>query len=157
MMIDANSTYGAGSTGGSATHNHGGATGSHTLTIDQIPGHTHGMQNHTHTTYIGSHEHDVGMRGSNRGLCDTRWEAEDYGLTQTDGFKNRVIIWRDGVYDKDYWVAYSAATDLGSKTSGGPSNNTTTSTGGGKGHTHGIDSADNMPPWIGVYMWQRTA
>jgi hypothetical protein len=113
------------------------------------------MQNHTHTTYIGSHEHLVQQKGSIRGLVDSANEASGYGLTQADGFKNRVIIYRD--WASGNWAAYAISTDLGSKTSGGPSNNTTTSTGGGKGHTHGIDSADNMPPWIGVYMWQRTA
>ena len=43
-MIDANSTYTAGGTGGSATHNHGGNTGSHTPTTNEIPAHTHGSK-----------------------------------------------------------------------------------------------------------------
>ena len=36
----------AGSGGGSNTHNHGGATGSHALTISEIPSHSHGIRGH---------------------------------------------------------------------------------------------------------------
>ena len=36
----------SGVTGGSNTHNHGGNTGSHALTINQIPPHTHGLKGH---------------------------------------------------------------------------------------------------------------
>ncbi len=39
----------AGTTGGSNTHDHGGATGSYTLTVADIPAHTHSTPAHTHT------------------------------------------------------------------------------------------------------------
>lgn len=41
MLISANSTYTAGSTGGSATHTPSGTVENHTLTIAEIPSHTH--------------------------------------------------------------------------------------------------------------------
>ncbi len=36
----------AGTTGGSDTHTHGGSTGTHALTISEIPAHTHGIRGH---------------------------------------------------------------------------------------------------------------
>jgi microcystin-dependent protein len=149
VSVGRSSSRALASTGGEETHV---LTPSETATKDHahtLSNHTHDLSNHYHTTYIGSHEHNVIMRSSSRGLCDTNWEAEGYGLTQTPGFKNRVIIWRDWVYS-DNWAAYSAATDLGSKNSGGPSNNTsggpsTNSTGGltaANGSAH-----NNMQPY----------
>lgn len=56
-MIDANSTYVAGSTGGSATHTH--TTGDCTLTAAQsgVPAHAHGLNSHTHS--VGAHAHGL--------------------------------------------------------------------------------------------------
>jgi len=36
----------AGNTGGSDTHTHGGSTGSHALTVNEMPPHTHGIRGH---------------------------------------------------------------------------------------------------------------
>lgn len=57
VMIDANSTYAAGSTGGSATHTH--TTGDCTLTAAQsgVPAHAHGLNSHTHS--VGAHTHGL--------------------------------------------------------------------------------------------------
>ena len=56
-MIDANSTYRAGSTGGSATHTH--TTGDCTLTAAQsgVPAHSHGLNSHKHS--VGAHAHGL--------------------------------------------------------------------------------------------------
>ncbi|MFQ5456441.1 MAG: hypothetical protein ACE5EA_09625, partial [Nitrospirota bacterium] len=47
FIVGAGDAYGVGDTGGSISHDHGGATGDHTLTIDEMPPHRHtfGMHN----------------------------------------------------------------------------------------------------------------
>ena len=44
FIVGAGSTYASGSTGGSTTHDHGGTTNPHILTIDQIPYHSHSIK-----------------------------------------------------------------------------------------------------------------
>jgi len=43
FIVGVSEVYKVGTTGGSATHDHGGATGNHTLSTDEIPAHTHGV------------------------------------------------------------------------------------------------------------------
>lgn len=43
FVVGAGSTYAVGATGGATTHDHGGVTGSHTLTTSEIPAHSHAM------------------------------------------------------------------------------------------------------------------
>jgi len=43
FIIGASDTYKVGATGGSTSHDHGGKTGNHTLSKDEIPAHTHGV------------------------------------------------------------------------------------------------------------------
>ena len=50
VLIGANSTYAAGSTGGDTSHTH--TTGNHTLTTAEIPSHSHGTSSSTHTTFV---------------------------------------------------------------------------------------------------------
>ena len=87
FLLAAGNTYSAGSTGGEATH---------TLTIDEIPSHTHNL-----------------TRGN-------------YGNSRIEE------------------IAYSSGEDTITTTSG------VGSTGGGQAH-------NNMPPYLTVYMWKRTA
>lgn len=60
FLLAAGSTYAAGATGGEAAH---------TLTVDQMPSHYHGI-----------------------GFATTAGEALGFGLTQTPAFQNRVIV-----------------------------------------------------------------
>ena len=87
FLLASGSTYSAGSTGGEATH---------TLTINEMPSHTH----------------QTGQRAS-------------YG-------------------------SGNAYASIGYNNSASTSNASTSSTGGGQAH-------NNMPPYIAVYVWKRTA
>lgn len=129
FILAAGTTYAGGATGGSATiniahshtvnsHNHSlpANTGSHTLTVDQIPAHTHAVAYQWNT-----------------GTGSARWGVSDNFGTST------------------------------------PSS----STGGGKGHSHTIggNTGDKspgtnsklsstqsiLPPYLAVYVWKRTA
>ena len=55
MLMAAGATYTAGTSGGSATHAH--TTGNCTLTVDQIPSHTHSVGAHAHG--LNSHTHGL--------------------------------------------------------------------------------------------------
>lgn len=97
------STYKLGGTGGSTTHNH--TTGNHTLTLDEIPAHTHAIP------------YPDGQRNADAG---SDWQKQGWNLGQI------------------------------TKATG--------SAGGGKAHNHGnTGDSSNIPPYLSVYMWKRTA
>lgn len=113
MLIGVGGGYTAGATGGSETHNHGGNTGGHALTTNEMPSHRHGV--------------DVKPNSS---------ENNAYGLTPAAGFKGRVMVTPNGSYSGTIDTDYA---------------------GGGASHSHTISSANNMPPYLAVYIWQRTS
>lgn len=97
FLVGAGNTYAGGATGGSTTHIH--TTGNHTLTVAEMPSHTHDWR-----------FSDVAARGS----------------------------------------------EIGANADG--STRATTATGGGQAHNHGnTGSSSNVPPYLAVYMWKRTA
>ena len=117
FLLSAGGTYGAGTTGGEATH---------TLTIDEMPSHTHTQNSHNHTQ--SQHRHSGPATDLNAGRKN----------------KNNDIMMRGGVVGSGSGYSdYTTAT-----------NNSTTATnqntGGGQEH-------NNMPPYLAVYMWKRTA
>lgn len=100
FLLAAGSTYSAGSTGGAASHYH--TTADHTLTIDEIPSHSHTFNN-----------------------------ADNESSTS---------MWA-------YLNSYRTS-----------SKNSTDTTGGGQPHNHGnTGSSSNLPPYLSVYVWKRTA
>ena len=107
FLLAAGATYSAGSTGGSATMAHTHSTGNHTLTVAEMPSHSH-----KYTDY--------------------------YNVSQGSGYKV---------------VAFNLASD--------PTGTSVQATGGSGAHNHGNTGAasndDNMPPYLAVYMWKRTA
>ena len=107
FLLAAGNTYAAGKTGGSATH---------TLTVAEMPSHTHTQNAHSHSTrYKG-----FNLSSDKEGYMVLRRNesADGYDGTDTDG-------------------AISATA-------------TNQNTGGGGAH-------NNMPPYLAVYVWKRTA
>ncbi len=129
FLLAAGSSYTAGNAGGAATHTHD--TKSVSLTVANLPAHTHtGSTNNT-----GGHTHNMeGWRYTNNG--------GSYPI------RARHTLSEDPV-----------DTDTTMKTAGAHEHTfTTDSTGSGTAHNHGTtESSSNMPPYLVVYMWKRTA
>ena len=106
FLLAAGSNYGAGSTGGEATH---------TLTVDEMPAHTHEQEAHNHK-YLGQ----KGPRASG---------SSNYTLVDATNNSGNLEV---------------TSTLIGDTTA------TNKNTGGGQSH-------NNMPPYLAVYVWQRTA
>ena len=107
FLLSAGSTYTAGATGGSATH---------TLTVAEMPSHTHTQNAHSHSTRYKGFD----LSSDKEGYMVLRRNDTDDGYDGTD---------TDGA------VSTTA---------------TNQNTGGGGAH-------NNMPPYLAVYMWKRTA
>ena len=121
---------------------------------DNNRGHTHSMQNHTHTTNIGSHAHDV------------IWGTNSVGITPSGSGKSilELTAWKWSTTNSlNSGGMGTTSCNIGNKTSGGPSNNTTGDASQKHTHTVTISGSDatsahnNLQPYITVYMWKRTA
>ena len=110
FLVGAGSSYTNGATGGATSHTHTNpTTGSTTLTVNQIPSHTH--------SGIPTINPNYSMQG--------------------------------GGTDVNYHILNSTTRAT-----------STYATGGGQGHTHTMGntgSSSNLPPYLAVYMWKRTA
>lgn len=107
FLLSCGDTYEPGTVGGEATH---------TLTVDEMPIHTHIQEAHSHTQnyntwYNDSSNYDVRLAGSSGGY---------HGMAGT------------------YSYATQATTAINQNTGGSQSHN-------------------NMPPYLAIYMWKRTA
>ena len=109
FLLCSGATYSAGSTGGSSTVKANVSVNNHTLTINQIPSHTHNV------------------------LCG----YGDITGVGPDAFRYQ------------YW----------GNSNRGWHNFLVQATGGSQGHNHGvtITAHNNMPPYLAVYVWKRTA
>lgn len=142
FLLAASSAYGAGSTGGEATH---------TLTANEMPVHNHSAW----TDSQGGHNH-------NRG------NMEIYG--QVQAHYNAAIAQNEasGCFFNPGWPGKNIDTGGGNSAGGlvfQASRNWTgvTNWTGAHGHNVGIgntgsgEAHNNMPPYLSVYMWKRTA
>ena len=134
FLLASGDTYTAGNTGGEATH---------TLTQNEMPSHTHTQNSHSHTT--DNHYHypstltDYFVTSEEPTANNTRVSYNASGNRLVDGqqdtssstFHHRSATSSEGVY-----VNGTRATNQ--------------NTGGGQSH-------NNMPPYLAVYVWKRTA
>lgn len=135
FLLGAGSSYTAGATGGAASVTSGGTA----LTTDQIPAHTHGSKSLTGYTHMRRQGNTtaganiIGVTGSS-GIVSTSqvtWSGSHANI-------NGTVNVTDPTIDR---VTVDATHEH-------------TSVGGGAAHKHTVST---MPPYLVVYMWQRTA
>lgn len=118
--------------GAGSTYSNGATGGASavTLTTSQIPAHTHTFTGSSATTSsAGSHTHKIG-RDIDGGSGSSRYTVHSEGTSGADGT--------------------SSTGSAGAHTHTLTAKGTNASTGGGGSH-------NNMPPYLVVYMWKRTA
>lgn len=98
-MIDADSTYVAGSTGGSATHTH--TTGDCTLTAAQsgVPAHAHGLNSHKHS--VGAHAHGLNSHTHTYAKPNTPTGSTTLTLNQIPSHSHRPSLVGQGTQNKN--------------------------------------------------------
>ena len=143
VLIGANSTYTAGSTGGEA---------SHTITTAEMPSHSHAAATNT----VEGHTHDRGtmeITGTSTGV----YTGTDTANSPTGAFSYTSAI---GI-NTGSGSTYNRGQVETFRASQGWEGNTGSS--GGHGHTVDVlptgsgAAMNNMQPYLAVYMWKRVA
>ena len=143
VLIGANDTYQAGTTGGEATHK---------LTTAEMPSHTHDAS----TDSTGEHTHTRGTQNITGSLVAPGISSSFYdakGAFTPQGSRNQNDprhYSANGAYNTVNFDASNTWT--GSTSSSGAHSHTVTINNTGSGNAH-----NNMQPYLAVYMWKRTA
>ena len=180
MLMAAGATYAVGATGGSATHTH--TTGNCTLTVDQMPSHTHsvgahahGLNSHTHTyakpnTPTGGTAITVAQLASHN--HQTRWASTTNGSTNglyagMVGTQGGFVTGNTGSGSAHTHTIGTTSTNSGAASgntansaafnSGAASGNTADSAAPDSGATGGGKAFSILNPCLAVYMWKRVA
>ena len=129
FLLASGDTYANGSTGGEATH---------TLTTNEMPSHTHIQDSHNHTQ--NAHNHTQNPHSHTIGSL-ARYVANGGAVAAVgDGYGN----------SKNYKTGNTTATNKEATATNNPQTATNQNTGGGQAH-------NNMPPYLTVNVWKRTA
>lgn len=157
FLLSTGDIYPANQTGGSATAQVTGNTGGTSLTVAQLPAHTHSIPALTGSAATdGAFNFDVTALGAKTGST---------GLVSPGG---NTTVSKSGA--TRYKVSSNNYADAGSTTLNDKVNyaghthtvttvaNTTGSNGSGNSHNHSVNlTCNTLPPYTTVYVWKRTA
>ena len=129
FLLATGDTYANGSTGGEATH---------TLTENEMPSHTHIQDSHNHTQ--NAHNHTQNPHSHTIGSLKRYVVNGNSAAAVGDGYGN----------SNNYKTGNTTATNKEATATNNPQTATNQNTGGGQAH-------NNMPPYLAVNIWKRTA
>lgn len=164
FLLCAGSTYLAGSTGGSATHTHSynhthttdaTTTGATTLTLSQVPSHSHTVNSHNHA----QNDWVIGMDNGKKN------QAAPNGSTLFQTVASGANGRAGGIYDlknkgwnnTDNYVTGSSAPGTNAQGGGGSHTHSQIATTSNGPNTTNTDNASSLPPYLVVYVFKRTA
>ena len=148
FLVAQGSSFTAGSTGGTMTHTHTtntGTTGGTAITTAQMPAHTHTR---------GTMEISGAMAPAHSaGICWYNVALTSGAFYTSDSATNCGKPSLSGTFTGDHVAQFRASRSWTGATS---------SVGSGSAHTHSqssvsTSSGNNLPPYMAVYMWKRTA
>ena len=163
FLLTAGDNYAAGSTGGSTSHTHTNpSTGSTAITVAQIPSHSHTRGSMDITGQFFARPGESSTAGWGGSIPNGASGA--FGMTvRGSGYNHNAYLQSSYMNPADLITFKASRTWSGS----------TSSVGSGQGHTHSIPShshsmnhshtvgntgsSSNMPPYLTVYCWRRTA
>lgn len=184
FLLAAGSSYSAGNTGGSASttlatanlpkHTHSFSATSGTQSANHthsVGAHSHGLNSHTHgipalsgsTTSTGEHTHQLSFYNYNGGI-GTVTGGFNFTYNTAGWFNTQGNYVRQGGHSHNISTTASTSdaasgstANSSAFTSGSNSANHTHSVSGTTGETGSGTSFTNLPPYLVVYMWKRTA
>lgn len=160
FLLACGTTYTNGSTGGVATNPYTpqGTVGNHTLTENEIPAHVHAYER---ATSVGGHALT---------LTEMPEHSHDFTVGSSSSpsiikpYSNKNIASGNDIGITDSWLSGTTRIAGGTAAHNHPLNKDTPNTGskgGGAAHNHGFTGVsktfDNMPPYLAVNVWVRTA